>query len=130
MNKTNYFIKIGERYLSWVDENWYETNKEKGTLFDTISDVKDAISKLAKHYVYSPLVFEIENFNFNNAKQIKLYEKPKEDSFFKATLKPIKLKFKMYNLKKYIIFKFYLHISKKVFIFAVLKIKTNMFNKN
>lgn len=93
MDTIKYFIKIGERYLSWVDNNWYETNKKSPSYFNTLVETKEAVSKLAMHYVYNPIVFEVVNYDLDNAKQIKLYEQPKKDPYFdKIDDKPVKIK--------------------------------------
>ena len=90
-----YFIKIGNRYLSWVDENWYETNKKKPAIFNTIVDVKEIVKQLSKHYVYNPFIFEVVNYDYENAREIKLYEKPKDIPFFKKEEKPFTIKCKL-----------------------------------
>ena len=51
-----YYIKIGNRYLSWVDENWYETNKKEPTYFN-YDELINSIKLLEKHYVLNPTVF-------------------------------------------------------------------------
>ena len=92
MDTIKYFIKIGERYLSWVDDNWYETNKKSPSYFDTLVEIKNAIAKLANHYIYKPLVFEAINYDLINAKEIKLYKEPKKDPYFDKEDKPAKIK--------------------------------------
>lgn len=59
-----YFIKIGERYLSWADENWYETNKKEPTYF-TWHEIINIIKLLEKHYVFNPLIFQHYNDHDN-----------------------------------------------------------------
>ena len=95
MDSIKYFIKVGDRYLSWVDENWYETNKKGPSLIDNIIDVKNTVSKLSKHYVYTPTIFEVANYDFDNAKEIKVFKAPKLDPYFDKEVKPVKIKCKI-----------------------------------
>lgn len=85
-----YFIKIGERYLSYVDYHWYETAKECVTVFDSITSIKNVLSMLKKHYVYNPTIWE-ENEN-GEIKEIKLYKAPKPDPYFDTKKEPLKIK--------------------------------------
>ena len=57
MYKSLYYIKIGNRYLSWVDENWYETNTKEPT-FISWDEVIKYMNLLKKHYVYNAVIFE------------------------------------------------------------------------
>lgn len=54
-----YKIKVGDRFLLWVDECWYETEKDGGVFFDSIDDVTSAILQMKKHYRFDVKVFEI-----------------------------------------------------------------------
>ena len=71
-----YKIKVGDRFLLWVDECWYETEKEGGVFFDTIEDVKTIIRQMNKHYRFDVKVLEID-FDKNTEKEIDVKVKPK-----------------------------------------------------
>lgn len=53
-----YNIKIGERYLLWIDDHWYETSANP-SLTLTKEEAIYALNLLKKHYVYNADVLTI-----------------------------------------------------------------------
>lgn len=57
----NYAIKIGDRYLQWVDSHWYETTNEPIGLFKIPDEARSAIKQLKKHYVHNLQIMKFTN---------------------------------------------------------------------
>ena len=87
----SYFLMIGNRYLQWIDACWYGTSKEYFMTFDSLTEIREIIDKLKKHYVYDPTVWEVNDNDI--IKEIKLYSPTKPCAYFnKSTKKPLTIK--------------------------------------
>lgn len=50
---TSYGVMIGNRWLYWMDERWYETTEVPMRVADTYYEAMKIVKALRAHYVYN-----------------------------------------------------------------------------
>lgn len=65
-NTFKYTVKVGDRFLAWVDDRWYETQKEPIALFELPEDARRAIKMLKKHYAFDTHIVYYKNGNWTH----------------------------------------------------------------